>query len=81
MRGGQVLSYGGEVVKEALVGKEETGAKAMVQTEGMLQTVVRHQKCLSLVNKVDTQRRKKICRYTFVNYIFIIRDFCWVTHV
>lgn len=44
MGGGQVLSNRGEVVKEALVGLEKIGAKAMVQTEGMLQTVVRYQK-------------------------------------
>lgn len=48
MRGGKVLSYGGEVVEEAFVGKEKTGAKAVVQTEGVLQTVVRHQERLSL---------------------------------
>lgn len=40
MRGGKVLSYGCEVIEEAFVGKEKTGAKAVVQTEGMLQTVI-----------------------------------------
>lgn len=48
MRGGKVLGYGSEVIEEAFVSKEETGAKAVVQTEGMLQTIVRHQEGLSL---------------------------------
>lgn len=40
MRERQVLSDGGEVAKEALVGQKETGAKVVVKAEGMLQTVV-----------------------------------------
>lgn len=48
MGGGQILGNGGEVVKQALVGQEEIGAEVMVQTEGMLQTVVRHQECPAL---------------------------------
>lgn len=40
MRGRQVFSDGGEVAKKALVGQEETGAKAVVKAEGVLQTVV-----------------------------------------
>lgn len=36
MRGGKVLGYGSEVIKEAFVGKEKTRAEAVVQTEGML---------------------------------------------
>lgn len=48
MRGGKVLSYGGEVIKEAFVGQQKTGAKAVVQTEGVLQAVVGHQEGLPL---------------------------------
>lgn len=59
MRGRQVFSDGGEVAKKALVGQEETGAKAMVKAEGMLQTVVGHQERLSLVNKDNTQRNQR----------------------
>lgn len=58
MRGGKVLSYGGEVVEEAFVGKEKTGAKAVVQTEGVLQTVVRHQERLSLWIRRTSSKRK-----------------------
>ena len=48
MGGGQVLGDRGEVVKETLVGEQEIGAEVMVQTEGVLQTVVRHQECPAL---------------------------------
>lgn len=58
MGGGKVLSDGGEVVEEALVGKEKTGAKAVVQTEGVLQTVVRHQERLPLQTRWTRSGRK-----------------------
>lgn len=48
MRGRQVFSDSGEVAKEALVGLEEIGAKAVVKAEGVLQTVVGHQERLPL---------------------------------
>lgn len=55
MRGRQVFSDRGEVAKKALVGQEEIGAKVVMEAEGMLQTVVRHQERLSLVNKNNTE--------------------------
>lgn len=58
MRGRQVFSDRGEVAKKALVGEEETGAKVVMEAEGVLQTVVRHQERLSLVNKDNTRRNQ-----------------------
>lgn len=55
MRGRQVFSDRGEVAKEALVGEEETGAKVVVEAEGVLQTAVRHQERLSLAKENTTE--------------------------
>lgn len=59
MRGGQVFSDRGEVAKKALVGQQEVGAKVVMEAEGVLQTVVRHQERLSLVNRDNTWRNQE----------------------
>ena len=40
LRGGQLLGDGGEVGKQSLVGQQQAGTQAVVQAEGMLQTLV-----------------------------------------
>lgn len=50
MGGGQVLGNRGKVVKKALIGYQKIGAKVVVQTEGMLQTGVRHQERPALID-------------------------------
>lgn len=64
MRGRQVFSDKGEVAKEALVGQEETGAKIVVKAEGVLQTVVGHKECLSLLVKDKVRRNQRKTFYT-----------------
>lgn len=59
MRGRQVFCDRGEVAKKALVGQEEIGAKVVMEAEGVLQTVVRHQERLSLVNENNTRRNQE----------------------
>lgn len=55
MRGRQVFSDRGEVAKKALVGQQEIGTEVVMEAEGVLQAVVRHQERLSLVNKDNTE--------------------------
>ena len=59
MGGGQVLGDRSEVAEEALVGEQETGAEVLVQTEGMLQTVVSYQECPALWDQKE-QREEAI---------------------
>lgn len=63
MGGGQVLGDRGEVIKEALVGEQEIGAEVMVQTEGMLQTVVRHQERPALWDHGKTENKVQVIQF------------------
>lgn len=44
----QVLGNISKIPKEALVGQQEAGAEVLVETEGVLQTLVSYQKCPAL---------------------------------